>query len=168
MTTLDNSFAVLRTLEEWTIIAPLFSQESGYYASIEEWMTDFIRCGHVNLSKINSILNIDAETYGRTEIPVTHFLDLLHDRICAWRLEEVGFRKYIMEIDGILFSTPHEQDYILKIGIAEVGVRIENDKFFAASLSVGDCVEQYFVLAHGITTFTELLQQIKFLTPPQK
>jgi len=28
---------------------------------------------------------------GREEIPVSHFLDLLHDRITPWRLEEDGF-----------------------------------------------------------------------------
>lgn len=166
MTTLENSFAVLRTVEEWATVAPLFPQESGYYESVEEWMADFVRCGHVNLLKFDSLLDIGAGTHGRAEISVPRFFDLLHDRIVPWRLVEVGFSKSIMEIDGILFSIPYEQDYILKIGIVEVGVRIENDKFFAASLFIGNCAEQYFVLAHGVTTFTDLLTLIRMLTPP--
>jgi len=30
----------------------------------------------------------------RTEIPVPHFIDLMHDRIAPWRLEEDGFNSY--------------------------------------------------------------------------
>jgi hypothetical protein len=35
----------------------------------------------------------DIVPHDRTLIPVPHFIDLLHDRIAPWRLEEDGFEK---------------------------------------------------------------------------
>ena len=35
--------------------------------------------------------NLSGELEGRTEIPVSHFIDLLNDSIVPWRLEEDGF-----------------------------------------------------------------------------
>jgi len=32
-----------------------------------------------------------SEMNGYTEIPVSHFIDLMHDRLSPWRLEEDGF-----------------------------------------------------------------------------
>ena len=82
----------------------------------------------------------------RVEVSVEKFLDLLHDRIAPWRLEEVGFRK----IAGV-----YQQDSGLNVFF--------NDDVIESYINCdGDCIDTY------ITTFTELLTLIRFLTPPVK
>ena len=34
-----------------------------------------------------------CQSVGEKEIPVEHFLDLLHDRIVPWRLEDMGAKQ---------------------------------------------------------------------------
>lgn len=49
---------------------------------------------NVGVAVCKSILNDGLTGFngsGRTEIPVTHFIDLLQDKIVPWRLEEDGF-----------------------------------------------------------------------------
>ena len=41
---------------------------------------------------------------GKTEIFVQHFIDLLEDRICKWRLEEVGFVSHQFNDDCRIFQ----------------------------------------------------------------
>jgi len=36
----------------------------------------------------------EQKTNGKSEVPVSRFSDLLHDRIAPWRLEEVGFNSF--------------------------------------------------------------------------
>ena len=81
-------------------------------------------------------------TGNREEVSVSKFLDIVHDRIAPWRLEEVGF------VDP--FKTTRRR--------------------FLAEFHTIDVDEQNVVRLDGgytyITTFTELLTLIKFLTPP--
>lgn len=160
MTTLDNSFCRPTNEELGQIMTPL-------KMSADE---NHVLVAYTINGKKHKFYRrwVDVADIGLTEIPVSRFLDLYHDRITPWRLEEVGFSGVILDIDGDQFCVPHKKDYALKIGMAEIGVRIEHNKFLAASMSICDGNERSFMLLHGITTFTELLQQIKFLTPPQK
>jgi hypothetical protein len=43
---------------------------------------------------------ISGKFADRTEIPVPHFLDLLHDRLATWRLAEDGFTT----LGGLVYS----------------------------------------------------------------
>lgn len=84
------------------------------------------------------------KTKNKTEISVERFVDLSKDRITGWRLEEVGFK------DG-------ELPYMLKV---------EADHF-GDSWNVQVSENGKYVFVDGkrtyITTFTELLTQLKFL-----
>jgi hypothetical protein len=66
--------------------------------------------------------SIRDELEYRTEIPVPRFLDLLHDRITPWRLEEDGFTKrgswhifdtivgeFCIDRDGYVYSMETEE-----------------------------------------------------------
>lgn len=84
----------------------------------------------------------------RTEIPVTHFLDLLHDRIAGWRLEELGF------------NNPFGDTYTLRLEHDWNGVIVTRTiRVICGVVSVnGDEV--------SVTAFTDLMALIRMLTPP--
>jgi len=71
---------------------------------------------------------------GRTEIPAQHFIDLLEDRIVPWRLEEIGFNNQMVE-------TPF------------FNVECENELVYIDGS----------ITPLNISTFTELVQLLKFL-----
>lgn len=81
------------------------------------------------------------------EIPVDQFLDLLNDKIAPWRLLEIGFEM----VDG---KFPY---YSLRDKEIELSWS-EKTKHSGVALEIGD--EAIWL---DITTFTELLQQMKFL-----
>ena len=82
---------------------------------------------------------------GMVRVSVPRFLDLMHDKITSWRLEEVGF---VHTVRGIyeLNVNPHGH-FTLEYC----------DGFVYVSAGVT-----------SITTFTDLLKLIGFLTPPSK
>ena len=81
MTTLENSYCVPRTEEEFKSLH--------FYSGIE-----YKGSLPVITSEGDSYCYIAYFGTGdRTKISVFHFRDLLHDRIVPWRLEEVGFVK---------------------------------------------------------------------------
>ena len=89
---------------------------------------------------------------GRTEIPVSHFIDLLKDRIDApWRLLEDGFRATPWKC-----TTVYEIDFAGKrsLSIIDGTVTVWNDEDDSASKGVPMI---------GIETYTDLLAQIRFL-----
>lgn len=73
--------------------------------------------------------------------------DLIHDRIAPWRLEEVGFKPW---------PTPNKPAMM----------RWENDAQYTVEVIGGGVYVNN--ASYNITTFTELLTLIKFLTPPTK
>lgn len=79
----------------------------------------------------------------RTEIPVQQFIDLLEDRIVPWRLEEIGFK------------LDHLGD-ILELHVNGWALSVDNDS--SIWLTHGDSGTII-----NISTFTELLQLLKFL-----
>jgi hypothetical protein len=147
MTTIDKVYCVPRTVEEWRLVAPYFADEVEYYGSIESWAIDSVRCGNILLFQANSMLFISKDARDRTEIPAPKFLDLLHDRMVPWRLEEIGFDitklPYRIEIKGQI------------------------DRHIIEVTETGELTFIHGKHMEGITTFTELLQLIKFLTPPK-
>lgn len=85
--------------------------------------------------------------HGYKEIPVQHFVDLVEDRISVWRLGEVGFDF----AHGEWYLCFNDEDSI---------IMTEDGQFFIVS-------DQQEIPLY-ITTFTDLLTLIKFLTPPTK
>lgn len=94
---------------------------------------------------------VDVTDIGLTEIPVSRFLDLYHDRITPWRLVEIGFK---FDVLGYGYLDLKNEGSLLKF-------TSDHEIFLCA-------YRQQITTKVFITTFTELLQQIKFLTPPQK
>jgi hypothetical protein len=90
--------------------------------------------------------DIECELEGRTEIPVTHFTDLLHDRIAPWRLEDDGFEfdspfGYCYEPDPERFAvTIHLDPLIISVWTSGEGLAFE-----------------------GITTYTDLITLIRLI-----
>lgn len=98
--------------------------------------------GHSGLSyHYKEVLGVDMGS--RTEIPVDQFLDLLNDKIADWRLLEVGFKS----VDG-KFPYYSLRNNSIELSWSKIGVAIE----------IGN--EATWL---KITTFTELLRQMKFL-----
>jgi len=79
---------------------------------------------------------------GRTEIPVSHFIDLLHDTIAPWRLEEDGF------------EFAHGEQFICFEGEHSIVVNEEGDLYI---------VHDQSEIPLNITTYTDLLTQIRLI-----
>ena len=143
MTTLNNSFCRPTNEEVCQIMTPLaisadenhvliaFTVDGKNYKFYRRWE--------------------DVKDDNRTEIPVTHFLDLYHDNIIPWRLEEVGFRTHP--------SWPNIFD--LDIDEQTIAVSFRNNKIEVEAITDEDSP-----LCLHILTFTELLTLIRMLTPP--
>lgn len=135
-TTLNNSYCAPTDKSEWSDLFPTTSiPKFQVYV-----MHDGVRHHFVARRPSNHL--------HWKEISVPRFLDLLHDRIAPWRLEEIGFEK--------LNVPAHPMPYMMKVGCHNV--------FFDVKLQsvMLDTKPIY------ITTFTDLLTLIKFLTPPTK
>jgi hypothetical protein len=142
MTTLENSYCVPRTVEEWDMLYPKANWLGQYPC---EHSHVYSSCGgHKYLA---SWPNDDPN---KTEIPVSHFLDLLHDRIAWWRLEEVGF----LEDDDDTWCLNTESSQ----------VRCYGDVIIDRIVLWPDYAEYSSNIY--ITTFTDLLTFIRMLTPP--
>lgn len=104
--------------------------------------------GHSGLSyHYKEVLGVDMGS--RTEIPVDRFLDLLNDKIADWRLEEVGF---------VCLGNGLKVDSYLEIGNSK------SDQY-TWRLEYSETFDLTFLNRNklNITTFTELLRQMKFL-----
>jgi hypothetical protein len=78
-----------------------------------------------------------------TEIPVQHFIDLIENRIVAWRLAEDGFKK---------------QGYGYIFYLKDIEILL--DKHFEVYLQDNNDCEMYF---DGCKTYTDLLTLIRLL-----
>jgi hypothetical protein len=136
MTTIDEVYCVPRTVEEHAMFPYLSTDEHfGVYLDSEY-----------------GVLCFDEGEFiyeNGTEIPVTRFLDLLHDRIACWRLEEVGFK---FDVIGYGFLDLKNEGSFLKL-------TSDGEVFWCS-------YRQQITTKAFVYTFTELLQLIRFLTPP--
>lgn len=85
MKTLDNTYCI-PNIEEWEKNISLLKSIEKYWWRKYDDGNCFLHDNTVYLS--NGTIG-DWNT--RTEIPVQQFIDLIEDKICKWRLEEVGF-----------------------------------------------------------------------------
>jgi hypothetical protein len=132
MTTLQNSYTVPMTLEEWVQCVPWLSED--------ELAHEIAKCAFVAFGDYTVATK---PRDGMVMVSVPRFLDLMNDSIVPWRLEEVGF---IHSVRGIyeLNVNPH------------------------GHFTLEYCEGFVYVSAGrtSITTFTELLELIRMLTPP--
>jgi hypothetical protein len=100
---------------------------------------------------IDDLFAYDVADMGEwnTEIPVSHFLDLMRDRIVPWRVEELGGVK--------------EED--CNSWIIECGQKICVGFFLDGSVTISIHYDYASIPLH-ISTFTDLLALIRMLTPP--
>ena len=140
-TTLQNSYCVPKTEDEWRKVMPTAIGKVSFGAV---WFA------HGSLHNINQK---QLEYGGRTEITVQHFLDLVNDRIAPWRLHEIGFK-----FDGT------KNELICENGIIHVGYWMGDVwcNIYPAS------IKKMVGISMSVETFTDLLTLIKFLTPPVK
>jgi len=137
---LAESYCKPKTEEEWAAIAEHFT--------IDSWQKDFEKCGHVYFFQhFKGILSYAKyPILGRTEVPVSHFLDLRHDTIAPWRLEEDGFSSYPSTgCYGITINDVIGVYIMFKFGDVELWVN-------------GECLPMT-----GITTYTQLLTLIRLI-----
>ena len=148
MTTLENSYCV-PTKEQWAQIQKI--EPKGYInfmGAFKKGNVIMVEWDHIDVG--NMILsNKKSDVHDRKEIPVQHFIDLVEDRISGWRLEEVGF-------------VNHSTQYIGLFGSSHIHYTISNGHIRVTPFDGIKGINAY------ITTFTELLTLIKFLTPPTK
>jgi hypothetical protein len=78
-----------------------------------------------------------------TQIPVQHFIDLIEDKIVAWRLVEDGFKK---------------PDYRYMLYLKDIEIQV--DKHFEVFLQDDNDCKIYF---ENVKTYTDLLTLIRFL-----
>lgn len=87
----------------------------------------------------------------RTEIPVQHFIDLLEDRICAWRLED----EFFIQQNGDELT----RDFQKSCKDCEVEIMFEDGHF----QDVRIISKSFDYIDTNIQTFTDLLTLIRFL-----
>lgn len=99
---------------------------------------------------------------GYSEIPVQHFIDLVEDRISAWRLREVEFRSTNTNdnASNVFFRG---MSYMASIHVSYIDGKLHD-------ISIEPCGGEDVASIDelNISTFTDLLTLIKFLTPPTK
>lgn len=94
-----------------------------------------------------------AELNGFDKIPVSHFIDLLQDRIAPWRLEEDGF-EYDYELIGRAEKTL-ENGYVVRCKFA-------NGKHVMTSVSLDKSFKYEFHYGK-VDTYTQLLTLIELI-----
>ena len=134
MTTLENTYCAPSTEDEWAAIDALnprveLRMKGAFVYTLKEHGKRRLWVCH-------------REKGNAKEIPVSSYIDLLHDRIVPWRLEEVGFMHTVR-------------------GIYELNVNPQGH------FTLEYCEGFVYVSAGrtSITTFTDLLTLIQMLTP---
>jgi len=79
----------------------------------------------------------------RTEIPIQNFIDLIEDKIVAWRLVEDGFKK---------------PDYRYMLYLKDIEIQV--DKHFEVFLQDNNDCKIYF---ENVKTYSDLLTLIRLL-----
>lgn len=98
MTTLQNSYTVPMTLDEWVQCVPWLKDDP--------LADDIEKCAFVAFFAFGDYTIAEKPRDGMVRVSVPRFLDLMNDRIVPWRLEEVGF---VHSVRGIyeLNVNPH-------------------------------------------------------------
>ncbi len=134
-TTLENSYCRPQNEAEWKLI--------GLYNPVQPFFVEYIKGKKRYSSRPKSSKN---------EIPVQHFIDLVEDGICAWRLEEVGFVPTVLETCN---------SHHLKL---DNGVMVEiTEGLYVSAIEVNEDGEIDHMLFQGVKTFTDLQTLIRFL-----
>lgn len=143
LTTIDKVYCRPKNEEEWKMVEPY----GGIYEPNDSVVFDYDGvCLIIPDNDDDFVKDIER----RTEIPVKHFIDLFEDRIVPWRLEEVGFSK---QIDGYQ-----------SISFEDCSVHV-----FHGSIKTSITVQvELSDIELNISTFTELLQLLKFLNHDKK
>ena len=103
--------------------------------------------GHGN----NMTMATNEDVDGKTEIPVSQFIDLLNDSIVPWRLEEDGFIETDLETClGYEFALPN-------------GVTIQVTQGLDVAVIEGDGFRRNHILFQGCKTYTKLLNLIEMI-----
>ena len=91
---------------------------------------------------------ISGKFRDRTLIPVPHFIDLMHDRIAPWRLEEDGFNQI----------TPYLQTRQYCFDFVTVTFEAEN-----VHVTIPDRLGAFGIRRCNVTTYTQLLTLIEHI-----
>jgi hypothetical protein len=105
---LAESYCKPKTEEEWAAIAEHFT--------IDALRKDYGRFGEIYFfQRFNGMLSYSKHPIKeRTEIPVSHFIDLLQDRLAPWRLAEDGFTTLGGSVYSKRFTIDSEGDKITR------------------------------------------------------
>ena len=149
MTTLENSYCVPKNSKEWKALLLCNAPMRNMIRMRNRGQIAFLQN-----TPLLSLMDADKDEFhfgDRKEIPVQHFIDLVEDRISAWRLEEIGFSSIngkfpYYEIKMGKRVTLSWSEFTYKNGI---GFQLPDDDMWI-----------------NVNTFTDLLTLIKFLTPP--
>lgn len=114
---------------------------------------------------IDDLCAYDVDDMGEwnTELTVTRFLDLMHDKIVPWRLEEIGLTYVATAKDGgsIVCGISMSTFVAIKVVLpfdgspAQVGIT-------CLSINKESQTNVVNIPLDGISTFTDLLTLIKF------
>lgn len=143
MTKIEEVYTIPKTEEEWKLL----DEAHGFNVVGEE--NGFVKGQDCVVYESEGLYQalLRLEDNDLIEIPVERFLELINDRIVGWRLEELGFEKVEKNLTF----------YVLKIANTELSWS-EKTKNAGVGIEIGE--EAVWL---NISTFTELLQQMKFL-----
>ena len=153
MTTLQNSYCVPKTVEEWSNLGmnPL-PEHMGVIGTPDGIgiCIGVFRDGKPRRRK-NLIIDNPDDFKSCT---ANQIIDLLHDRIVPWRLEEIGFQspvlakwKYELTLKHVWGEEPFKKPSLRRIRFDKGEMSLDNQPI-------------------NISKFTDLLSLIRFLTPP--
>jgi hypothetical protein len=97
-------------------------------------------------SEDDGYVRVENKRPNRTEIPVPHFLDLMHDCIAHWRLEDDGFDRQYTDV----------KQFTIRVR-SHTTVMIERNKNGSFSIDVEG------VPFYGVKTYTQLLTLIELI-----
>jgi hypothetical protein len=135
---LAESWCRPKTDEEWTLLLSYVPSPDN---TICAWADDFGLIEHEN--------TLDWMT---EEIPVPHFIDLFHDKIARWRLEEDGFEQICKPTCVTHHLTLSDGAIVQVTSGRDVSV-IEKNEF------KGDD----HILFQGVRTYTDLITLIRLI-----
>jgi len=100
-----------------------------------------------------------SSTGNRVEIPVEHFIDLIHDRIAPWRLIEDGWTPFEHATAGTAYEYRCNEDALLTF----VPLGDDLPEFHTWPTDIDGETGNLSVPYYGITTYTDLLNLIRLI-----
>jgi len=99
-------------------------------------------------SESDGYIRVENKNPNRTEIPVQHFINLIEDKIVAWRLVDDGLFKAVIDCDL----------YTLKNNNCDVCICIYYDGTFEVCLQ-----DEFTEIRMNVKTYSDLLTLIRLL-----